>query len=169
VQIAILSDIHDHIWNLARALQRLEQTDRMFCLGDLCSPFVLDMLAQGYDRPIDIVFGNNDADTYRITLKANAYPHVQLHGEFFEITLDNRRFAVNHYDQLARAIAASERYDVVCFGHNHQRETTRQGRALLINPGPIMGACFASGKPEAVASSCAIYDTAADEVRLIEV
>lgn len=169
MQIAILSDIHDNIWKLACALERIQQTDRMFCLGDLCSPFVLDILARGYDRPMDIVFGNNDADTYRITLKANGYPHVTLHGEFFEITLDNRRFAVNHYDHLAHALAASERYDVVCFGHNHQRETTRQGRTLLLNPGPIMGASFASGKPEEVPSTCAIYDTATGEVRLIEV
>jgi hypothetical protein len=169
VQIAILSDIHDNIWKLARALEQIQQTDRMFCLGDLCSPFVLDMLARGYEKPIDIVFGNNDADTYRITMKANGYSHVKLHGEFFEITLDKRRFAVNHYDNLARAIAASEVYDVVCFGHNHQKETTRQGRALLINPGPIMGASFASGKPEDVPSTYAIYDTTTGEARLTEV
>ena len=85
-----------------------------------------------------------------------------LHGEFFESTFENRRFAMNHYDNIARPLAASGRYDVVCFGHNHELETARLEHTLLVNPGPIMGAKFTGGKWQDTEPTFVIYDTATD-------
>lgn len=157
MRIAVISDIHDNLWNLSVALDAIEDCDALICCGDLCSPFVVDELAR-FRRDIHIVFGNNDADLYRITSKAHRHPNCHLHGEVFEAVFDGRRMLANHFDYLARPISKSGDYDVVCFGHNHEFEIFEQEDCLLINPGPIMGAKFSSGKWEDVAATFAIYN-----------
>ena len=40
-------------------------------------------------------------------------------------TFEGKRFVMNHFDYLAKPIAKSGDYDVVCFGHNHEIEVAR--------------------------------------------
>ena len=139
MQVAIISDIHDHIANLRKALELAKQCDVLLCCGDLCSPFIIKELGEGFSNDIYIVFGNNDADLFRITTNVANYPQIHLHGELCELELDGQLFAINHFDNIARSLAASDKYDVVCFGHNHQFEISSDDKTLLINPGEIMG------------------------------
>ena len=164
MKIAILSDIHDHLWNLDAALASLDEAEVLICCGDLCSPFVMARLGQGFAGEIHVVFGNNDADLFRITRIAGTFGgRVHLHGELADLTLGGQRIAANHFDNIAREIAASGRFDVVCFGHNHQWEVSRVETAersvLLLNPGPIMGVKFEQGRPVPTEASFMIYDT----------
>ncbi len=167
--LGILSDIHDNVWTLNAALSRLAVCDVLLCCGDLCSPFVIDELAKGFSRDIHIVFGNNDADLFRITGKTRLYPNVKLAGEFFEATLDGKRVAMNHFDSIAKPIAQSGLYDLVCFGHNHVLEVTTYGKTLAINPGPIMGARFAPSGRVDCAATFVLLDTASFQPRVFEV
>ena len=170
MRIAILSDIHDNVWKLDAALAAVRDADVLLCCGDLCSPFIAHQLGRGFARPIHIVFGNNDGDLYRITMNARRYDHVRLHGELFRGEFDGRRFAMNHYDNIARQLAASGEFDVVCFGHNHVFEIARIGAALAINPGAIMGATFApDGSRTDVPSTFVIYETATGHAAQFEV
>jgi putative phosphoesterase len=164
MRIAILSDIHDHVWNLAAALDAVPDADVMICCGDLCSPFVVHQLGRAFAGPIHIVFGNNDGDLYRITANARHYPQIELHGEWWRGECGGRRVAVNHYDSIARPVAASGEFDLVCFGHNHLFEITRIGQTLAVNPGAIMGATFAAdGSRTDVPATFAMYDTLTGE------
>ena len=138
MRIAILSDIHDNLWKLDVALPAVQHCDEMICCGDLCSPFVIDALAQGFTHDIHLVFGNNDADLFRITAKNTRYPNLHLYGEICELERAGKRFAINHFDTIARPIAQGGSYDVVCFGHNHDFEITRYGKTLALNPGSIL-------------------------------
>ena len=104
MRIAVLSDIHDNLWTLAAALETIQGMDALICCGDLCSPFVVDVLAR-FTKEIHIVFGNNDADLYRITSKAAKLPQIHLHGEFLEREFGGKRFAVNHFDYIAKPLA----------------------------------------------------------------
>ena len=162
MKIAVVSDIHDNIWNLEKALRRVRGCEVLICCGDLCSPFVIDILAEGFQGPTHIVFGNNDGDRYRLTLKAARHPHLHLHGEFAELALGGKSFAVHHYDDVARSLARGEVYDVVCFGHNHRYEVRRDGKTLLINPGEIMG-----GLSEGQVATLVVFDTESGEVERI--
>ncbi|GIV57442.1 MAG: phosphoesterase [Rhodothermaceae bacterium] len=169
MKIAVLSDIHDHLGPLDAALAALTDADVLLCCGDLCAPFVMKRLAEGFAGPIHVVFGNNDADTFRITRIAGGYgERVRLHGETARLTLEGRQVALHHFDDVARDLAASGRYDVVCFGHNHVWEVTRQEvagrRVLLLNPGAVMGYRFDGGVPVPVSPTFAVYDTASDTV-----
>ena len=157
MRVAVISDIHDNLWNLAAAIEHVSAAaDALICCGDLCSPFVMDLLARFPGR-VDIVFGNNDADLFRITRKSS--DRVRVHGEFFETEQDGKKIAVNHFDYLARPIAAAGLYDFVCYGHNHEFSVARVGRTLAINPGPIMGARFPGGTWQDVLPTFAIVET----------
>jgi hypothetical protein len=170
MRLAILSDIHDNVWKLAGALDGARRADAMICCGDLCSPFIVHQLGRGFAGPIHIVFGNNDGDLFRITANAAQYPHIRIHGEMMRGEFGGRRIAANHYDNIARAIAASGEYDVVCYGHNHVYDASRAGRTLSINPGAVMGATFAAdGSRTDVASTFVVYDTQTDQVQRCEV
>lgn len=140
MKIAIFSDSHDNIWKLEHALERTEDVDQFIHCGDLCSPFVVKQLgiaAQG--RPIHIVWGNNDGDLFLINKVASGFQGIHLHGQVARITLDDVRVAVNHYPEIARSLAASGDFDLVCYGHDHTRNEERIGACQLVNPGEIMG------------------------------
>jgi hypothetical protein len=166
VRIAILSDIHDNLWNLAAALESVASAEVLICCGDLCSPFVMDELAR-FPGQVQIVFGNNDADLFRITRKSS--PRVQVHGELFETDLDGRRVAAHHFDSIARRLAESGQYDLLCYGHNHRFHVARIGRTLAVNPGPIMGAAFYTGGWQDVPATFAVFDTATGDVQAFQI
>jgi putative phosphoesterase len=170
MRIAILSDIHDNVWKLDAVLTAVRDADVLLCCGDLCSPFVVHQLGRGFARPIHIVFGNNDGDLYRIATNARYYDHLHLHGELFRGLFDGQRFAMNHYDSIARTLAASGEFDVVCYGHNHVFDIARIGGTLAINPGAIMGATFApDGTRTGVPSTFVIYETLTGHAAQFEV
>ena len=53
MRIGILSDSHDNIWKLEKALPYLASTDIVLHCGDLISPFMIVRLGQGLkDVPI---------------------------------------------------------------------------------------------------------------------
>jgi putative phosphoesterase len=162
LRIAIISDIHDNIPNLRKALAKMADVDVLVCCGDLCSPFMIQELGEGFRGPTHIVFGNNDGDRFRIADSARAYANIHIHGEFVELELAGRKIAVNHFDNMGRAMSPSREYDVVCFGHNHRLEIKRLGGTLAINPGEIYG--LLTG-----AATFVIYDTATHEAARIDI
>lgn len=165
MRVAILSDIHDNVWNLQRALDWISGNDieAVILCGDLCSPFVLGMVQNAFPGPIHLVFGNNDGDTFRTTRLAK--PQVVIHGELAELTWkpgetqlksgwseEGVRLAVNHFNHIATGLVASTRYDVVIYGHDHKHRIAYYDRhlckylnapnantTLVINPGALMG------------------------------
>jgi putative phosphoesterase len=167
--IAILSDIHDNIPMLRAAIDHIQRVDALLCGGDLCSPFIVDELAK-FPRQIHVVFGNNDADLFRITQKAyvanqNRVPEdqIQLHGEFFEGELGGKRIALIHFEQIGKALARSGQYDLVCYGHTHLYSLERDpatGAIRGVNPGEIFGLLRADSE-----STFVSYDTESGVVR----
>lgn len=162
MRVAVLSDIHDNIWNLARVLERLQgEADVLIFCGDFCAPFTLKQIAEGFSGPIHVVFGNNDGDPLLLSQVASAFRHVTLHGPFAELELGGRRVAVTHYPQIGKALLKSGLYALVCYGHSHGAEVVREGNAVGINPGEVMGRF---GR-----STYALYDTASGEAEIREV
>ena len=167
MRLGIVSDIHDHLHHLEPAIRFLsDETDLLVCCGDLCSPFVIDQL-QRYRGHVHIVFGNNDADLFRITKKSN--DRVQVHGELLELSVDGCRVGVNHYDNIAAGLARSGLYDLVCYGHNHRFRLERYGETVALNPGAVMGAAFGPHGWERIVPTFATFETNTREARLFRV
>jgi putative phosphoesterase len=159
----ICSDIHDHIINLKEALKAADTAgcNAMLCCGDLCSPFVLDVIHKGFNGPVHIIFGNNDGDQFHMERKATVLnatrepgKKIHLHGEFVLKSkgelLDgfpqNVSFAAYHYPLLAAAIAQGSNLDAVFCGHSHRVSIEKTGATLLLNPGSVMG--YDASSPE---------------------
>jgi len=162
MRVAIISDIHDNIPKLRSALSSLDGVEVLICCGDLCSPFIIKELGEGFSGPIHIVFGNNDGDHFRITDGARKYPHIHIHGEFVELELGGRKFGINHFDNIGRAMVGSGNYDVVCFGHSHQFHVRQQGETLVVNPGEIFGLLTGD-------ATFVLYDTETNEALRVDI
>lgn len=162
MRIAIMSDIHDNLAALRKTLNYCRTADAIVCCGDLCSPFVAKELGLGFTNPIHVVFGNNDGDQFRIAANAASFSQLQFHGEYVELDLGGQMFCVNHFDEIGRAIAVGERFDVVCCGHTHRFDIAVVGGTLVINPGEVYGGLTGS-------STFAIYDTASGKVERVEI
>jgi hypothetical protein len=140
VQVAVLSDSHDNVWKLDEALTHLRSAEAVIHCGDLCSPFMIRRLGEGLPGvPVHIVWGNNEGDTYLISVVASSYPSIHLHGALAKLELGGVKVAVNHYPELARGLAATQAYGLVCYGHDHTAHSEWVGDCLLLNPGELMG------------------------------
>lgn len=145
--VAIFSDSHDHIVHLRRAVLSANEKGAEVILhcGDLISPFMLKHLAL-FSGPIHLVYGNNVGDQHLISSRcSHTFPYITQHGILAEIKLDGLKFAMNHYPELARGLAQSGEYDIVCCGHNHICKTQQIGQCLFINPGDLLGKDIAPG------------------------
>lgn len=161
MKLAVCSDIHDQLSILNRMLEQIEGLDALIFCGDFCAPFTLKAMAEGFPGPVHVVWGNNDGDQWLITEIAHKMDNVNLHGVFAELEFDGFKVAVTHYPRIGRAVAHSELYDLVCYGHNHTADQQRVGETLLLNPGELMGR-FGT-------STYAVVDTAVKSAEIIEV
>ena len=70
---------------------------------------------------------------------AGRWDRLTVHGQWAALEIDGVRIAMNHYPELAQALALSGQYDLVCYGHNHLQNWEQVGNCQLVNPGEIMG------------------------------
>lgn len=153
MRIAILSDIHDHIWNLEKVLTRedVQETGALIFCGDFCAPFTLKQIADSFAGPVHAIFGNNDGDKFLLSKVAQGAKNVTLYDEMGEVEYEGVRLAFVHYTRLGRYLAASGHFAAVFSGHTHEAGQETIGKTLWANPGEIMGRF---GSP-----SYGIYDT----------
>jgi putative phosphoesterase len=141
MKIAILSDSHDHIPNLACAVNRANVAGAKILIhcGDLISPFMLPYLS-AFQGKIHLIYGNNVGDQHLISSRcATDFDRITHHGIEGSIEADGLRIGFNHYPKLARGLAASGQFNVVCCGHNHRAGIEQIEDCLLINPGDLLG------------------------------
>jgi putative phosphoesterase len=168
MKIAVLSDIHDNIWKLEKALEDIFSRKiytAIFC-GDYCSPTTF-MIATEKFKSAYCAWGNVDGEKFRITqqIYKNKIDHVKLLGELGEVKIDKRKIAINHYPDIAQGLAYSDLYNAVFNGHTHQSKNEKVGKTLLVNPGAVCG--IQEGKPRT--ASYAIYDTNTNSAEIIEI
>jgi uncharacterized protein len=162
LRIGLLSDVHDHVRALRPAIVSLTaNSDVLIVLGDLVAPFVLRRIAEAYEGPVHMVFGNNDGDTGRLTATAAAFGHVRVHGELFHGTIGGRRVAAQHYPGIADLIDPGAA-DLVAYGHDHRAFAEQRRDAWYVNPGTLMG--YDPTTDADVAASWAVYDGATHTV-----
>ena len=140
-KIAIISDSHDNIWNLEKALAQANEmgAEALLHCGDMNAPFIVKIMAERFSGPIHIIYGNNEGDGRLIQTLVAQYDHVTHHGDYAELELFGRKIAMIHYPEPALRIAQSGQFDLVCYGHDHTQRLDKVGGGLLANPGEIMG------------------------------
>lgn len=167
--IGIMSDTHDHLPLVDKAVRKLqeERAELVLHAGDYVSPFVIPHFKAFKGRFVG-VFGNNDGD-HEFLKRRFAEFGLDIRGTFAEVEIDDLRIALLHggepggppgASELLKSLTESECYDVIVHGHVHEAKAYKKGRTLIINPGEVCG--YLTQKP-----SIAVLDTKTLDVKII--
>lgn len=157
--LALLSDTHDRVDSLRRALDLLKPLNPDFYLhcGDVGGEEIIDMLA---GLPCAFVWGNNDWE--RDSLKRYAQDlHIGVCDNFGQFSFDGKKIAITHGDDMSiiQRVMQDESFDYLFTGHTHIPHDQRYGHLRWINPGALHRA-----KPK----SCATLDLPTDTLNYIQ-
>lgn len=158
MRLGILSDTHDHLERLHKALAlfRAQGVEIVLHAGDIVSPFMAEPFREAQLRVI-AVFGNNDGD--RFYLRERFAPFGEIQFGPHELELGGKRIVLLHEPRALAALAASGWYDLIVYGHTHRAEV-RPGSPLVLNPGECCG--WLTGQ-----ATCALVDLPALRAELV--
>lgn len=159
MKIGVMSDSHDNLPLIRRAIERL-QAEGAECLihaGDFVAPFAVREILK-FHGPVYGCFGNNDGEKAGIR---RLWP--QVCEPPCELLLGGRQILLVHDDTNIDLTQALHRPDILISGHSHQGFIRRESDTgpLHVNPGETGG--WLTGK-----STVALIDTETLEARSIE-
>ncbi|MDD4333289.1 MAG: YfcE family phosphodiesterase [Patescibacteria group bacterium] len=160
MKIAIISDTHDNVPNLEKALLWMKENKikKIIHCGDLCAPSILsNVLVPGFAGDIHMVFGNVE-DRDILPQIAKDFKNVKHYGDLGEIELDNKKIAFLHFPDKAKVLAKSGKYDYVFYGHTHKPWLETIGHCQLLNPGTLAGLFYKA--------TFAVWDTESGKLEL---
>jgi putative phosphoesterase len=188
LKLGIVSDIHCNAAGLRAALALMGDVDELICLGDSIWEYrfsneVAQLLKA---RDAHTILGNHeecffgplgerararpdndaalmgwlDSRPHRIELERDGKKLLLVHSTPWE-----PRGAYIHPDSPDLARFAEAEADFVLYGHTHRQVAKRFGRVMVINPGSA-GDARDHGNGRLL--SCAVLDTATEEVQVID-
>ena len=162
MKIGILSDSHDHLDNVQKAIDLFQEKGVSVIIhaGDIVSPQVLNPF-KDCGMKLEGIFGNNDGEKLGLAKRFDKVGGT-LHGDFADVEAGGLRFGVYHGTShaLLVSVIASGIYDVVVSGHTHKSVNRHEGRTLVLNPGSVHG----FRQPGTVM----LFDTGSRQAELVE-
>ena len=188
MKLGIVSDLHCNAAGLRYALGLLGEIDELICLGDSIYEyrFSNEVVRLLKDRQAQVILGNHEEYFFgpqgaRARARDGVDPGLAdwlaRRPHRHELKVDGKRLLLVHSTPweprgtyvhpgsslLARFAEADA--DIVCYGHTHQQLLRRVGKVLVINPG---SAGEARDHRNGRQLSCAVLDTASEEVQLFD-
>ncbi|MFN7160088.1 MAG: YfcE family phosphodiesterase [Candidatus Gracilibacteria bacterium] len=161
MNILTISDTHDRISHIEKVLEETKTRDigMIIHCGDLVEPETLSAF-KNVKVPIYYVFGNNEGREEEI-VKTCEKMGINYFLDMGEFVVDGRKIVITHYPKVAKSLAAFGNFDLILFGHSHNRykEQLPNG-GWYVNPGNLAGL-----REDA---HYAIYDTTAHSVEIIK-
>ncbi len=162
MKIGVISDSHDNLPNIRKAVQVFSRNgvEALIHGGDFCSPFTLAEFKPLADKGVKMnaVFGNNDGD--RVLLARRGEGFCTFTDGSLILTLGGKKIVVLHYPDLGEDLFRLGAYDLVIYGHNH-KVRVEGGEKKLLNPGTSSG--YLADK-----ATVAIVDTNGMTVEIVE-
>lgn len=157
MNILIISDTHDRTDHIKKVLEQTKEDsiETIIHCGDLVEPETLAAF-ENVEVPIYYVFGNNEGREEAIvqTCERMGIHYFLDLGEFI---VEGRKIVITHYPKVAKSLAAFGNFDLILFGHSHNRYKEKlPNGGWYVNPGNLAGL-----REEAY---YAIYDTIAHTV-----
>lgn len=146
MKIAIISDTHDNLANLKKALDWIKKENIKLVLhcGDIQSQETIDFANKNFEGEIKFVKGNAD---WNLDLP-----------DHLEIEFNKKKIGFVHFPNEAKKMAQSGNFDLVFYGHTHRPWDEKVGECHMVNPGELAGQFT---KP-----TFAIYDTSTGTLEL---
>jgi len=124
LKIGIISDTHDDIENVKRAIELLntERVEYVIHAGDYIFPGIVIEFKKLNAKLIGVL-GNNDGEKVHL-LKNFLNIGGELKGEIGEIELDGLIFGIYHGtdEDVKEKLINSRKYDIIISGHTHRIE-----------------------------------------------
>lgn len=188
MRVGIVSDIHCNAAGLSQALSLMGDVDELICLGDSIYEyrFSNEVVRLLQEREARVILGNHEECFFGPQgERARARPGIDpvlaqwlaSRPHRAELSVGGKRLLLVHstpweprgtyvHPQSALlARFAEAEADFVLYGHTHQQVVRRFGAVLVINPG---SAGEARDSANRFLLSCAVLDTASEEVRMID-
>jgi hypothetical protein len=140
MKIAIISDSHDNLANLEKALSfiKKEKIEAVIHCGDICSLSTLEEILNNFSGKFYLSLGNADGD-YLKNLNAQKFSNAKIWQNIGKLAVENKKIAFSHLPEIAKELAQSQEYDFVFCGHTHKPWEEKIGQTKMINPGNIAG------------------------------
>jgi len=146
MKIAVISDSHDNMPNLARFLElaKGQGIEGIIHCGDVTTPETLTWLAENFTGPIKLANGNMEIRQEDFKEVAKRHKNLEVFAEVGEWALRQAqgeiRIAFVHRPDKTEELARTGKYDFVFYGHTHKpwiREV--KSSVLVANPGTLGG------------------------------
>lgn len=160
MKIGIIADTHDNLPQIRKAVEifNREKVELVLHAGDFVSPFTF-LEFKNLICPLKGVFGNNDGD--KLYLQEKFKGIGELYPDTYQTTLNYKKIIILHQEKLIDALAESQKYEVIIYGHTHRIDLRKIGKTIIINPGECGG--WLSGK-----STVALLDLTNLEAKIID-
>jgi len=133
MKIGIISDTHDNIPNIKKAVRIFKKRKVNFVIhvGDIVSPQTIEFF-----KGLNTIFvqGNCDGDTEKLKEKIAEIGGKFFIGGFGEIEIAGKKFALTHKPTVLETILGAK-YNFIIYGHTHEKKIEKVGEVILINPG----------------------------------
>ena len=164
MKYAVISDSHDHFYNLEQAVKIIKERGIKTCfhLGDFCAPGFIRAMVAHKELKWVCVWGNVDGAKAQAVLEQKGNPNFDIAAESFrELEIEGGKIFLVHFPMLAGHAALTRNYKAVFYGDNHQAKVEKlENGTLLANPGELSG--MATKKP-----SFGIWDSEANDMELV--
>jgi len=139
--IAIISDIHDNLANLEKALNWIRKngaTAYLICCGDITNIDTVSCLAGNFPGEIFVVAGN--AELYE-EKDLNKFKNINYCGEIGINEFDGLNIAFCHEPEKIKKIneITPIALDFIFYGHTHKPWLKKDGPTIIANPGTVSG------------------------------
>jgi len=138
--IGLISDTHDNIYAIKKAVEKFnqEKVELVLHAGDYIAPFTAEHF-KSLDAPLIGVFGNNCAET-EVLKEVYSRIGAEIRGYFTEVEASNLKIALFHgHRRQDVEKAETGGYDVVVVGHTHRARIEKRNGVLYVNPGEACG------------------------------
>lgn len=162
MKIAIISDTHDNLENLIKALTLInkEKVSALIHCGDVTSIDALKLILQNFKKNIYLSLGNGDNENIFFDfLKQNKNFNLIIFKKFGEFIIDNLKFGISHFPEEVKKGVYNDNFDFCFYGHIHRPWQEKIGNTLILNPGNLAGIFYRS--------TFAILDTKTLDTKLI--
>lgn len=130
MRILVLSDSHHNIKSIISVLERHNDINQVFFLGDITSDIVA-VQEQFKDKSYHIVSGNCDFSSHYKSADTVTIENTRI---FF---CHGHRFGVKHTLQYIKQEARQQNCSLALFGHTHCSLTSYDDGLYLVNPGSV--------------------------------
>ena len=163
--IGLISDTHDNLPMIEKAVKRLnqEKVELVLHAGDYVAPFVIPKF-KALNCKLIGVFGNNDGDHDLLRKRFSETINCEVRGRFAEIDVEDFKIALLHGDEteLLNALINHGNFDAIVHGHSHANISQKNGKTLIVNPGETCG--YLTGN-----ATIAMLNTIKREAKIIDI